>query len=319
MKGCAITGFGGNESIHYLNNLTLPTLKDHSILVKNHYASINPIDWKIREGYLAGAFEHQFPLILGRDFCGTVVKVGHAVTRYKAGDVVCGYIPFLDGSPGTFAEHVCVPEEYACKVEPEISEINAASLPLVGLTAWQGIFEQIELQTGQHLLVLGGTTSVGNLALQMAKLHRAHLYATASKKHFSYLESLGVERCIDYTTQDLNILSSDSLDAVFDCIGSTSQLESCIDLVKKGGKIVSICLFPCPDDLVKKALQKNIELKSYVLHPNQGNMLQSILDLIRNGSLTLRPIELFSFSEIPLALTKSQSGHAENKMVVKIE
>lgn len=318
MKACAINEFGGNEVIEYLDDVKVPECAAHSVLVQNHYAAVNPVDWKIREGYFAKRFKHDFPLILGRDFCGEIVKVGKGVSKYKVGDRVCGYLPFGEGCSGTFAEYVSAPEEFVCRVPSEVSETDAASFPLVGLTAWQGIFEQIKLKSGEHFLVLGGTTSVGNLAVQLAKEQGAEVYATAGKNNFPLLRSLGVEHCIDYAMKGLTSIAPDSIDGVYDCVGSEEEIGKALDLVKKGGQIISICIFGFPEHLVDRAAQKGVTLKSYVLHPNDGQTLQKIMGLIQTGKLILRPIELFAFSEIPLALAKSQDRHPQAKMVVKI-
>ncbi len=316
MKACTINQFGGNEVIHYVYDMPIPTPTQDEILVKIRYAAVNPVDWKIRQGYFSSFLGRHLPLILGRDFCGEIIKTGSHVTNYKVGDIVCGYIPF-DGSKGTFAEYICVSQELACKILPNVSEPTAASLPLIGLTAWQGIFEKIQLQKGNSLLVLGGTTSVGNIAIQLAKMHNIEVLTTARKEQFNHLHSLGATHCIDYLGKDFSSIPSDSLDAVYDCVGSEDDLAKAIDLVKKGGKIVSICIFSFPQDLIDRATAKNIDLTCYVLQPNQAN-LQRLMALINQRNLILRPVELLEFSAIPRALAESQSQHAQRKLVVKI-
>jgi NADPH:quinone reductase-like Zn-dependent oxidoreductase len=317
MKACAISRFGGNEVIQYLEDIAVPEPGQEGILVKNRYAAVNPVDWKIREGYFPLLLDGHLPLVLGRDFCGEIVQVGAHVTDYEVGDVVCGYIPFDDGRAGTFAEYVCVSQELSCKICPNVSEATAACLPLIGLTAWQGIFEQIKLQKDNHILVLGGTTSVGSIAIQLGKIQNAQVLATAKKENFAYLHSLGVSHCIDYQTKNFASIPSDSLDAVYDCVGSEEDLAKVIDLVKQGGKIVSICIFSFPQYLLDQANAKNIDLKCYMLHPDQ-TQLQTMMSWISQGKLIMRPIELLKFSEIAQALAKSQSQHAQQKMVVKI-
>lgn len=317
MKACAIARFGGNEVIQYLDDVAIPEPAQDAILVKNRYAAVNPVDWKIREGHLS-LLDRHLPLILGRDFCGEVVKIGEHVADYQVGDIVCGYIPFDDGRAGTFAEYVCVPQELACQILPNVSEATAASFPLIGLTAWQGIFEHIQLQEDGHILVLGGTTSVGNIAIQLAKMQNAQVLATAKEDNFAYLHSLGVAHCIDYQTKNFASIPSDSLDAVYDCVGSEEEIARAIDLVKRGGKIISICIFSFPQHLIDQAAEKNIDLKCYILHPDK-TQLQTMMSLISQERLILRPIELLKFSEIPQALAKSQSQHAQQKMVVRID
>ncbi len=316
MKACTINQFGGNEVIHYVDDLPIPKPIQDEILVKIRYAAVNPVDWKIRQGYFSSFLDRHLPLILGRDFCGEIIKTGSHVINYKVGDIVCGYIPF-DGSIGTFAEYICVSQELVCKILPNVSEPTAASLPLIGLTAWQGIFEQIQLQKGNSLLILGGTTSVGNIAIQLAKMHNIEVLTTARKEQFNHLHSLGATHCVDYLAKDFSSIPSDSLDAIYDCVGSEEDLAKAIDLVKKGGKIVSICIFSFPQYLIDRATAKNIDLKCYVLQPNKAN-LQTLMTLVNQRNLILRPVELLEFSEIPRALAESQSQHAQRKLVIKI-
>lgn len=220
--------------------MSQPEIDEYEVLVDIHAASINPLDFRIRNGEVKLLINYKMPLVLGNDFAGVVTKIGRKVTGFKVGDEVYGRP--RESKIGTFAEYIAVHEDDIALKPTNVSFEEAASIPLVGLTSYQALHEILQLQKGQKILIHAGGGGVGTFAIQLAKLMGATVATTASEASRELVQSLGVDEIIDYKTKQFeNIL--ENYDAVFDTLGGES-LEKSFTVLKDGGEIVSISGLP---------------------------------------------------------------------------
>jgi len=228
MKAVQISEFG-NRSVLTLNDIAIPTPADNEVLIKVKAASVNPVDWKIREGYLQPLLNHPLPLTLGWDVSGTVAAMGEKVSGLKLGDAVYSRPDIAKN--GSYAEYqVVVADEVALK-PASLSWQEAAGVPLAALTAWQSLYDQAKLAGGERVLIHAGSGAVGQFAIQLAKLRGATVYTTTSSRNTDLVLGLGADRVIDYTKEDFSALKD--MDVVFDTIGGETQAKSWKTL-KKG-------------------------------------------------------------------------------------
>lgn len=310
MKAVVIEEYGGlNELKEKVIDKPIPL--DNQVLVEVKAASVNPIDWKLREGYLQDRYDFEFPIILGWDVAGVVADVGKHVQGFEIGDRVFAR-PELTRL-GTYAEYTVVDDLLLAKIPDNLSFDEAASIPLAGLTAYQALFDALEIMEGQKVLIHAGAGGVGTYAIQLAKLKGAYVATTASKKNHGYLTSLGADKCIDYKTESFEEILSE-YDAVFDTVGGQTLLNS-MKVLRKGGKIVSIVEPPSE----QMAGQYGIREQFLWLIP-RGDQLQELASLLGEGRLKPAPLETFPFSEkgVRNAQELSESGHTRGKIVIKM-
>lgn len=309
MKAVIIENYGGVDQLKY-TEVAKPTLKDNDVLIEIVATSVNPVDWKIREGYLKGMLEYNFPVILGLDAAGKVSEVGKAVTKFKVGDEVFTR-PDITRN-GTYAEYVAVDESLVAPKPKNISYEEAASIPLVGLTSWQCLVDFAELKEGDKVLIHAGAGGVGSFAVQLAKALGAWVATTCSTTNVEFVKSLGADQVIDYKKEDFAEILSD-LDIVFDTMGGEIQKQS-YDVLKAGGCLVSIAARPDEEH----AKSKNVKAGYVFLDPD-GEQLAKIGDLIEHGKI--RPIvgTVLNLKEIQEAHRLSETHHAKGKIVLKVK
>lgn len=314
--------------------MSQPEIDEYEVLVDIHAASINPLDFRIRNGEVKLLINYKMPLVLGNDFAGVVTKIGRKVTGFKVGDEVYGRP--RESKIGTFAEYIAVHEDDIALKPTNVSFEEAASIPLVGLTSYQALHEILQLQKGQKILIHAGGGGVGTFAIQLAKLMGATVATTASEASRELVQSLGVDEIIDYKTKQFeNIL--ENYDAVFDTLGGES-LEKSFTVLKDGGEIVSISGLPnarfAKDrglgflktmllSLVSKKLTK-LEKKHdvhyrYLFMKASGEQLRILTDLIESGKIKPVIDKVFSFEEAQKAIEYSESGRAKGKVILKIK
>lgn len=218
----------------------IPEINEHEVLAEIHAASINPIDFKIRDGKVKMLLKYEMPLILGNDFAGVIIKVGSKVTRFKIGDEI--YARPRKNKIGTFAEYIAIHEDDIALKPKNLSFEEAASIPLVGLTSYQALHDIMQLQKDQKILIHAGSGGVGTFAIQLAKIMGATVTTTASEAGPDLVKSLGADQIINYKTEKFEEILKD-YDAVFDTIGGTT-LEKSFDIIKSGGNIVSVSGIP---------------------------------------------------------------------------
>lgn len=316
MKAIAINEFGGPDKLKILET-AVPEPGETEVLIETHYAGVNPVDWKVREGYLARRMPYQFPIVLGWDVAGTVVKVGSKVKIYKPHDRVHAYARKPVVHSGTYAEYVTVDESVLAPVPDSLDFAAAASIPLAGLTAWQSLFDSAQLKAGETILIHAGSGGVGSWAIQFAKNAGATVASTAGTENQPYIVYLGTDLPIDYRTQDfVEVLGKhfpQGIDVVFDTVGGEIYSRS-FEVLKKGGRIVS--LLEQPDEKLAGAF--GVRASYVFVHPD-GEQLKQIGSVISNGRARPPEIHEFDLWHAAQALEESQMGHVRGKIVLKVK
>src|SRR6266513_4125523 len=239
MKAVVIHEYGGPEVLKY-ENVPQPEPKQDELLIRVIAAGVNPVDGMIRSGMFDKEGHRAFPVILGGDISGVVEKVGSNITKFKSGDPVFAYVS-LDNSGG-YAQYAVVTEREAAPKPKSLTYVEAAAVPIVAITAWQALIDTAKLSTGQTVLIHGGSGGVGTFAIQIAKVRRAKVIATASTANQDLLKQLGADVAIDYTKTKFEDVARD-VDVVLDSVGEDTLARS-YGVVKRGGFIVSLVARP---------------------------------------------------------------------------
>lgn len=306
MKAIRIHSYGGPEVLKF-ENVPRPVPNDDEVLIKVFAAGVNPVDWKIRRGYMKEMF--QLPLILGWDVAGVIEEKGRQVTNFAVGDEV--YTRPSLFRDGAYAEYIAVQaSEVALKPET-INYIQAAAVPLAGLTAWQSLFDLAHLQSGQKILIHAAAGGVGHYAVQFAKWAGAHVIGTASAGHHEFLGSIGIHEAIDYTTTAFEDAVRDA-DVVLDTIGGEVWQRSW-KVLKKGGILVST--LRGPEAGGADALNK---LCAHVFVQPDARQLGEIAALIDSGHVRPEIAGTFPLREAEKAHRANEGGHTRGKIVLEI-
>lgn len=244
------------------SNVALPELGEHQVLVKIKATSVNPIDWKLREGYLAQMMPWDFPIILGWDVAGEIVEIGSAVKDWQVGQEI--FARPETTRFGTYADYTIVDDHLLARKPEGASFEDAAAVPLTGLTAYQALFTHGKLKAGEKVLIHAGAGGVGIYAVQLAKNIGATVITTASKKNHALLKELGADQVIDYHTTDFSEVLED-IDLVFDTMGGDVQRDS-FKVLNENGRLISIVSQP------DEELAKNVAVaESIWLQPDGKN------------------------------------------------
>eukprot|EP01102_Stenamoeba_stenopodia_P008167 TRINITY_DN2325_c0_g1_i3.p2 TRINITY_DN2325_c0_g1~~TRINITY_DN2325_c0_g1_i3.p2 ORF type:complete len:396 (-),score=118.28 TRINITY_DN2325_c0_g1_i3:2333-3520(-) len=245
MRAAIYNSYGPIDAVQYVENHPLPQYGANDVLIRVHSAAINPVDWKIMNGKLSIVTGSSFPKIPGFDFSGEIAAVGANVRKWKIGDEVYGMAHFRRF--GTCAEYFATHEDMLAYKPKNLSHDEAAGLPLVGLTVWQGLIDEGTLMPGKSVLILGGSGGTGSMAIQLAKRHLSarRVITTCSGRNADFVKSLGADEVIDYTTTKwYEQLKGQQLDLVLDCVGgeenSYSKAESVLKSGSQGGAYVTI-------------------------------------------------------------------------------
>jgi NADPH:quinone reductase-like Zn-dependent oxidoreductase len=332
MKAFFIDRYGKNNGAR-IGERPEPELRDKDVLVEVHAAGVNQLDSKIRDGEFKLILPYRLPLILGNDVAGVVVRVGPKVKRFKPGDEV--YARPDKDRIGTFAEFIAISEGDVALKPKHLSMEEAASIPLVGLTAWQALIEKANLKKGQKVLIHAGSGGVGTFAIQLAKHIGATVATTTSTANVDLVRSLGADVVIDYKKDDFEKVLS-GYDVVLNSLGKDT-LEKSLRVLKPGGKLISISGPPDPDfakelgsswllgpvtrllsyGIRKKARGQGVSYSFLFMRAN-GDQLSEIAGLIDSG--IIRPVvdRIFPFASTGDALAYSDTGRAKGKVVVKV-
>ena len=236
MKAVVIDHYGPPKELHEAD-IPIPEPNRDEVLIQNKATSINPIDWKARQGLLKSKFSWQFPIVLGWDIAGVIVKLGSQVQNFKVGDKVFARPDiYSDGKRGTYAQYAAVKANKLALKPSKLSFEEAAGIPLAGLTAWQVIVDRLQVQSGDRLLVQAGAGGVGMFAIQIAKYFGAYVSTTASLSSSKMLKKLGANQVIDYHKTKITDILHD-YDDVFDTI---NQIKLGLEILKPTGKLVTI-------------------------------------------------------------------------------
>ncbi|MBT1138123.1 NADP-dependent oxidoreductase [Lactiplantibacillus argentoratensis] len=310
MKAVIINQYGGPEELQ-MATIERPRIDQDEVLVAVQATSINPIDWKARQGLLKGMFDWQMPVVLGWDVAGTIVEAGAAVTNFKVGDEVFARPDiYADGRRGTYAEYAAVKEDKLALKPASLSFEQAAALPLAGLTAYQVIHDQLKIQAGEKVLIQAGAGGVGLNAIQIAKYLGAEVATTASANHHPLLKQIGADHVIDYHTTAVQDVLTD-YDAVFDTIDA---IDEGLAILKPTGRLVTI-------DGQPTAAQKSQgpTVSSWWLQPN-GRELAILGQLAVEGHLQVIIDQVFPFSTAGLqaAHRYSENSHSAGKLIINV-
>jgi NADPH:quinone reductase-like Zn-dependent oxidoreductase len=315
VKTIVIEAFGGVEQLKF-KKLPTPFPANDEVQIKILYTAVNPVDWKIREGYLKERVPHQFPIVLGWDAAGIISAVGKDVQTFKEDDEVYAYCRKPLVQWGTYAEYICVDHAFVALKPKNLTFAQAASIPLAGLTAWQSLFDAGKLSRGETVLIHAGAGGVGGMAIQFAKTKGAKVFTTASAANHDYVKSLGADVVIDYGQEDFLTVIREQLpkgvDLACDFVGGdvTEKTARC---VKRGGRMVSIL-----DKLASELSQRyGIEAHYVFVQPN-GQELREIAGLIEQGKVSSPEIMEMRLEDAAIAHEQIRTGHTKGKIVLKV-
>ncbi len=307
MKAVQINDFG-DRSVLELNNIAIPTPTENEVLIKVRSASVNPVDWKIREGYLQPMLNHSLPLTLGWDVSGEVTAVGAKVTDLKVGDAVYSRPDIAKN--GSYAEYMTAAADEVALKPTTLTWQEAAGIPLAALTAWQALYEIAKIQAGERVLIHAGSGAVGQFAIQLAKLRGAYVYTTTSARNTELVLGLGADQSIDYHQEDFSELKD--LDVVFDTIGGETQANGWKTL-KKGGRLVSVV--GNPDEAT--AAEHGVSAFFCFVQPNR-EQLKELAAHADAGQLKVNIDSEFGLDQIAQAHERSETGRAQGKIIINV-
>ena len=332
MKAFVVDKYKKNGTLR-LAEMPEPILQDSDVLVEVHAAGVNLLDSKIRSGEFKPILPYRPPFILGHDVAGTVVRVGSKVRKFKLGDSV--YSRPRDGRIGTFAEYIAINEADIALKPKNLSMEEAASIPLVGLTAWQVLVDKANLKKGQKVFIQAGSGGVGTFAIQIAKHLGATVATTASAANADLVKRLGADIVVDYRKDDFEKILS-GYDVVLNS-QDANTLEKSLSVLKPGGKLISISGPPDPEFAKEKGLNMVLRLLlrllsrairtkakragigySFLFMAANGGQLSKITAFIESGAI--RPVidRVFPFEATNEALAYVETGRAKGKVVIKI-
>jgi len=332
MKAFIVDRYGSANHVRF-SEVPDPEMREDDVLIQIHAAGVNPLDSKIRDGEFKLLLPYRLPLILGNELAGVVVRVGSRVGRFKPGDEV--YARPDKKRIGTFAEFIAVREDDLAVKPKNLTMDEAASIPLVGLTAWQALIEKGQLKKGQKVLIHAGSGGVGTFAIQLAKHVGAIVATTTSSANIDLVKRLGADIVIDYKKDRFEEVLRDC-DLVLNSLDGET-LKKSLRVLKPGGKLISISGPPDPDfarslglsrmlEFVMRLLSLRIRRQakrhqvnySFLFMRASGDQLRQISSLIETGAV--RPVldQVFPFESTKEAMAYVETGRAKGKVVVRV-
>lgn len=332
MKALLLKRYGKTNQFEFAD-IPRPTIKSNEILVQIHAVGLNPIDNKIPTGAFKPIIKLELPVVMGSDLAGVVVEVGSHVTRFKLGDAV--FASIFDLGTGSLAEFAVVPESAAAIKPTNLDFVQAASVPMVGLTSWQALKVRADLMPGQKVLIPAGSGGIGTFAIQFAKYLGAKVATTTSTTNIDLVERLGADEVIDYKKQEFeNVLQG------YDVVLGTTMgdgIEKSLQILKPQSRVVS--LVGPPDaafarargmnflmrfvfgllsrKIIRRAKKVGAEYSFLFVHPD-GRQLAEIGKLLENGHIVPVIDKVFPFDQTKEALAYLEAGRAKGKVVVRI-
>ncbi|MDB5216246.1 MAG: zinc-containing alcohol dehydrogenase [Myxococcaceae bacterium] len=330
MKAFALDRYGAPDVLT-LRDFPEPEPGPTDLLVEIRAASVNPVDFKIRSGGVKVLVKDRFPLVLGCDCSGVVVRVGEAVTKFAVGDEV--FARLSKERIGTFCERTLIDEAVAARKPANLSHVEAASIPLVGVTAWQALVEIAKLAPGQRVLVHAGSGGLGTFAIQLARHLGATVVTTASAKNRELLTRLGAHQVVDYKTERFEDVVA-PCDVVFDTQGGET-LERSFAVVKPGGVVVTVGGNPDAKfgkawglnpvlvlvlrfmmrKVTRLAKEKNVHFEYLFMRPD-GEQLAAVCALLESGTIVPVLDRTFPFDATKEAVAYVEAGRSVGKVVI---
>ncbi|MCX4437744.1 MULTISPECIES: NADP-dependent oxidoreductase [Streptomyces] len=334
MRAFTVNRYGKTGNDLQAADVPRPAMGEHDVLVEVHAAGVNVLDAKIRDGEFKLILPYRLPLILGNDVAGVVVRVGARVRKFKPGDEV--YARPDKGRIGTFAEFIAIHEHDLAAKPKHLTMTEAASVPLVGLTAWQALIEIAGLKKGQKVFIHAGSGGVGTFAIQLAKHLGATVATTTSAGNIDLVTSLGADVVIDYRQDDFETVLHD-YDVVVNSLDDATLMKS-LRVLKPGGKLISISGPPDPSfareigtpwilrpvmrvlsHRIRKAAKRRGISYSFLFMRASGDQLREITSLIDSG--IIRPVmdRVFPFESTNEAMAYVEKGRTKGKVVIKVK
>lgn len=310
MKAAQISEYGHADAIKVVEVET-PSITNDQVLVEVQAASLNPFDTMVREGYLQENIPLKLPVTLGGDIAGVVKEVGADVQDLAEGDVVYGQANVVAGNSGALAEYAATKAEQVAKAPKGIDITEAASLPLVGVSALQALNDHIKLAADQKIFIHGGAGGIGSIAIQVAKNIGAHVATTATGEGVDYVKELGADEVIDYKSEDFSEKLSD-YDAVFDTVGGEDFNKS-LTILKKGG--VAVSMIAQADEA--KVAELGVTALNQMTHVT-SEKLAELAKLVEDGAVKPNVGKVFPLSEIVEAFEARESGSVAGKIVIHL-
>jgi NADPH:quinone reductase-like Zn-dependent oxidoreductase len=314
MKAVVFDRYGSVEVLQY-RELSKPTIKPDQLLVRVRASSVNPVDWKIRQGHLQLLSGFNFPRIVGSDISGVVEEIGKEVTKFQPGDEVYTFLNPMTG--GACAEYCAVPESAAAIKPQNITHTEAATVPIAGLTALQALRDLGEIQAGKKVLINGASGGVGTFAVQIAKAMDAVVTGVCSAKNRDFVNNLGADFVLDYAEVDFT-KQTEKYDIILDAVGKKTFAE-CENVLQTDG--VYISTLPSFDNLVPMFISWFVpgkKAKSIVANANNSD-LGILRELIESGKVEPIVDRTYSLQEVAAAHAYSETGRAVGKIAIDIE
>ncbi|WP_151526743.1 NADP-dependent oxidoreductase [Serinicoccus kebangsaanensis] len=307
MRAASYDTFGGADVLT-VGERPDPPVGPDTVLIRARATSVNPVDWKIREGYLQGAYPHHLPIIPGWDVAGVVEAVGPSVrTGLQVGDEVWGYVRRDDVSHGTAAELVPAPERTVARKPAGLSFEEAAAIPLAGLTAYQALTEALQVREGERVLVHAASGGVGHLAVQIAAALGAEVIGTASPTHHELVRSLGATQVIDHHAGPVSEQLDGRVDAVLDLVGGDALADAAAQ-VQDPARVASV---------IDAAAVAELGGRYVFVRPDREH-LDALAALVGQGSLRVNLACTFDLADIAEAHRLSEQGSPGGKIAVTI-
>jgi NADPH:quinone reductase-like Zn-dependent oxidoreductase len=332
MKALILERYGRSNQLAFAD-IPRPNIQPDEMLVQVHAVGLNPIDYMIPKGTFKPILKFNLPAVMGSDLAGKVVEVGSRVKRFKAGDAV--YASIFDLGTGSLAEYAVVRESAAAIKPAKLDFVQAASIPMVGLTSWQALREHADIKPGQKVFIPAGSGGIGTFAIQLAKYLGAKVATTTSTNNLSLVQRLGADEVIDYKMQSFQKLLT-GYDLVLGTVRGDG-IEQSLSILKPNSKVIS--LIGPPDaafarsrgmnffmkfvfgliskKIIRLAKKRGVEYSFMFVHPD-GQQLSEIGKLIDEGHIQPVVDQVFAFDQSIKALTYLETGRAKGKVVVKL-
>ena len=311
MKALQMKQYGGRDVLELNQNATKPVAGKGQVLIEVHAASINPIDWKIRDGYLKEHLPLTMPATLGGDVAGIVAGGGDSASG-NVGERVYGYASVVSGGSGSFAEFAAAAVSTIAPAPQKTNMTQAAALPLVGASAVQALEQHIKLQRGQKILIHGGAGGIGSMGIQIAKSIGAYVATTATAQDRTYVQELGADEVIDYQKERFEEKLT-HFDAVFDTVGGDTA-ERSFKVLRKGGTLVSMLGQPNPT----LAQQHGVTAIGQQTHVTT-EVLKRLAQLVDSGTIKIHVDKLFPLEKGKEGFQLLEEGHVRGKVVLEIK
>ncbi len=310
MRGMAYDRFGGPDVLTLRDDLPEPPLGPDTVLVRVHATGVNPVDVGIREGHLAGAYPHHFPIVPGWEMAGVVEAAGPAVTDFAPGDEVFGYVRRDDVQWGTAADLVPAPQRCLAHKPESLSFAEAGALPLAGLTAYQALAEHLDVHEGDRVLITRGAGGVGTFAVQVAVALGAHVVTTASERNHAYLRGLGAAEVYDHADGPISEQLTQPVDALFDLVGGDTMRDA-ISTVRPGGSRGVLMA-----SVVDPSMRDSYGWYVFV-HPDSAGLAE-LARMADAGQLRVPIAKAFALEDLAEAHRTMAEGHVRGKVVVTV-